>query len=39
MRMNSQIDLPAMQKIMMDFERQNDIMDEKSDLVSEASML
>jgi len=35
MRMNRQINLPAMQKIMMEFERQSEIMDMKEDAIGE----
>lgn len=35
-RMNSRMNLPAIQKIMMDFERESEVMDLKSEIVDDA---
>lgn len=35
--MNRKIDLPAMQKIMMEFERQTDIMEAKEEIIADTS--
>jgi division protein CdvB (Snf7/Vps24/ESCRT-III family) len=34
-RMNAQVDLPAMQRIMMDFEREGEVMDMKGEMMGE----
>ncbi len=38
MTMNRQINLPAMQKIMMEFERQSEIMEMKEETIGDTSM-
>lgn len=37
--MNRQINLPAMQKIMMEFERQSEIMEMKEETIGDTSTL
>ena len=39
MTMNRQINLPAMQKIMMEFERQSEIMEMKEETIGDTSTL
>lgn len=39
MTMNRQINLPAMQKIMMEFERQSEIMEMKEETIGDTSRL